>query len=208
MTYPGCSLCSLHWQRQQRRPRQEPRCALWTPAAAARAAPRSGAARREAVAPGRQEAADAEAFEPPELHGMLYYDGVDSLGRPVVVVNADAVAAKVGAPDRVGSGQVGRPVMVVNRGRHGRQGGAQHACAPLPRFTGPSRRIHGRRRPGAWASALGCTLACCAALTPLRLARAGPAACGARPRAVRCMWPQSGWGIYLQGPMPRAPTCT
>jgi len=48
----------------------------------------------------RQEAADAEAFEPPELHGMLYYDGVDSLGRPVVVVNADAVAAKV-AP-RVG----------------------------------------------------------------------------------------------------------
>ena len=26
---------------------------------------------------------------------MLYYDGVDSLGRPVVVVNADAVAAKV-----------------------------------------------------------------------------------------------------------------
>jgi len=36
-----------------------------------------------------------EAFEPPEFHGMLYYDGVDSLGRPVVVVNADAVAAKV-----------------------------------------------------------------------------------------------------------------
>lgn len=28
---------------------------------------------------------------------MLYYDGVDSLGRPVVVVNADAVAAKVGS---------------------------------------------------------------------------------------------------------------
>ncbi len=45
---------------------------------------------------------------------MLYYDGVDSLGRPVVVVNADAVAAKVGAPDRVGSGQVGRP---LGRGR-------------------------------------------------------------------------------------------
>ena len=36
-----------------------------------------------------------EAFEPPEFQGMLYYDGVDSLGRPVVVVNADAVAAKV-----------------------------------------------------------------------------------------------------------------
>ena len=32
MTYPGCFLCSLHWQRQQRRPRQEPRCALWAPA--------------------------------------------------------------------------------------------------------------------------------------------------------------------------------
>ncbi|KAK9825463.1 hypothetical protein WJX81_005184 [Elliptochloris bilobata] len=39
--------------------------------------------------------AETEAFEPPEFQGMLYYDGVDSLGRPVVVVNADAVAAKV-----------------------------------------------------------------------------------------------------------------
>lgn len=42
-----------------------------------------------------QDEADVEAFEPPEFQGMLYYDGVDSLGRPVVVVNADAVAAKV-----------------------------------------------------------------------------------------------------------------
>ena len=44
-----------------------------------------------------QDEADTEAFEPPEFQGMLYYDGVDSLGRPVVVVNADAVAAKVPA---------------------------------------------------------------------------------------------------------------
>lgn len=29
------------------------------------------------------------AFEPPEYQGMLFYDGVDARGRPVVVVNAD-----------------------------------------------------------------------------------------------------------------------
>ena len=33
--------------------------------------------------------------EPIELRGRLYHDGVDSLGRPVVVLNADAVAANV-----------------------------------------------------------------------------------------------------------------
>ncbi len=31
-------------------------------------------------------------MEPPEFQGLLYYDGLDSLGRPVVVINADAVA--------------------------------------------------------------------------------------------------------------------
>lgn len=29
------------------------------------------------------------AYEPPEYQGMLFYDGVDARGRPVVVVNAD-----------------------------------------------------------------------------------------------------------------------
>ncbi len=33
--------------------------------------------------------------EPYELRGMLYHDGVDSLGRPVIVLNADAVDSKV-----------------------------------------------------------------------------------------------------------------
>lgn len=32
-----------------------------------------------------------EAFEPEEFKGMLFHDGVDSQGRPVIVVNTDAV---------------------------------------------------------------------------------------------------------------------
>ena len=36
-----------------------------------------------------------DPLEPVELRGMLYHDGVDSLGRPVIVLNADAVAANV-----------------------------------------------------------------------------------------------------------------
>ncbi len=34
----------------------------------------------------------ADFYEPPEFKGLLFYDGVDSLGRPVVVVDFDAVA--------------------------------------------------------------------------------------------------------------------
>lgn len=37
-------------------------------------------------------AAFQEFMEPPEFQGLLYFDGLDSLGRPVVVINADAVA--------------------------------------------------------------------------------------------------------------------
>lgn len=33
--------------------------------------------------------------EPHKLRGMLYHDGVDSLGRPVIVLNADAVGTNV-----------------------------------------------------------------------------------------------------------------
>lgn len=33
----------------------------------------------------------AGAFEPEEFQGMLFHDGVDSQGRPVIVVNTDAV---------------------------------------------------------------------------------------------------------------------
>ncbi len=36
-------------------------------------------------------------MEPPELQGLLYYDGLDTLARPVVVINADAVADEKGA---------------------------------------------------------------------------------------------------------------
>lgn len=36
-------------------------------------------------------------MEPPEFQGLLYCDGLDSLGRPVVVINADAVAEDKGA---------------------------------------------------------------------------------------------------------------
>ena len=36
--------------------------------------------------------AEQEAEEPPEFAGLLYWDGLDALGRPVIVVNADAVA--------------------------------------------------------------------------------------------------------------------
>ena len=32
-----------------------------------------------------------EAFEPDEFKGMLFHDGVDSQGRPVIIVNTDAV---------------------------------------------------------------------------------------------------------------------
>lgn len=39
--------------------------------------------------------AGEEAFEPPEFKGLVFHDGVDSLGRPVIVVDADAVAPKV-----------------------------------------------------------------------------------------------------------------
>ncbi|CAL8460871.1 g402 [Coccomyxa elongata] len=38
-----------------------------------------------------------EFVEPPELQGLLYYDGLDMLARPVVVINADAVAEEKGA---------------------------------------------------------------------------------------------------------------
>lgn len=33
----------------------------------------------------------ADAFEPEDFKGMLFHDGVDSQGRPVIVVNTDAV---------------------------------------------------------------------------------------------------------------------
>ena len=30
--------------------------------------------------------------EPPQFAGLLYWDGIDAVGRPVIVVNADAVS--------------------------------------------------------------------------------------------------------------------
>ena len=38
-----------------------------------------------------QDARLADAFEPEEFRGMLFHDGVDSQGRPVIVVNTNAV---------------------------------------------------------------------------------------------------------------------
>lgn len=38
-----------------------------------------------------RDARMADAFEPEEFRGMLFHDGVDSQGRPVIVVNTDAV---------------------------------------------------------------------------------------------------------------------
>ncbi len=38
-----------------------------------------------------EEGRMADAFEPQEFKGMLFHDGVDSQGRPVIVVNTDAV---------------------------------------------------------------------------------------------------------------------
>ncbi|KAK9816247.1 hypothetical protein WJX74_000840 [Apatococcus lobatus] len=39
-----------------------------------------------------QDNVPADFYEPPEFKGLLFYDGVDSIGRPVVVVDFDAVA--------------------------------------------------------------------------------------------------------------------
>ena len=38
-----------------------------------------------------------EYIEPPEFRGLLFFDGLDSLGRPVVIVNADAMGENKGA---------------------------------------------------------------------------------------------------------------
>ena len=38
-----------------------------------------------------------EYIEPPEFQGLLFFDGLDTLGRPVVVVNADALGDDRGA---------------------------------------------------------------------------------------------------------------
>lgn len=37
-----------------------------------------------------------EYIEPPEHRGLLFFDGLDSLGRPVVIVNADAMGEQKG----------------------------------------------------------------------------------------------------------------
>ena len=38
-----------------------------------------------------------EYIEPPDFQGLLYFDGLDSLGRPVVIVNSDAMGENRGA---------------------------------------------------------------------------------------------------------------
>ena len=39
--------------------------------------------------------AEEQSFEPAEFRGLVFHDGVDALGRPVIVINADAVPPKV-----------------------------------------------------------------------------------------------------------------
>ncbi|KAK9820116.1 hypothetical protein WJX72_006268 [[Myrmecia] bisecta] len=57
--------------------------------------PPPGAAPNTTFSPPSEDAEGPGMFEPDDFRGMLYYDGVDSLGRPVVVVNAEAVASTV-----------------------------------------------------------------------------------------------------------------
>ena len=46
-------------------------------------------------------AEDIRSYEPPEYKGLVFHDGVDSLGRPVVVVNADALSAGASRKDAI-----------------------------------------------------------------------------------------------------------
>lgn len=38
-----------------------------------------------------------EYVEPSDFQGLLFFDGLDSLGRPVIIVNADAMGENKGA---------------------------------------------------------------------------------------------------------------
>lgn len=42
-----------------------------------------------------------QSYEPPEYAGLVFHDGIDALGRPVVVVNADALAPKSSRKDAI-----------------------------------------------------------------------------------------------------------
>ena len=42
---------------------------------------------------------DQDFQEPPQFAGLLYWDGVDAVGRPVIVVNADEKAASRAAAE-------------------------------------------------------------------------------------------------------------
>lgn len=44
---------------------------------------------------------DIQSYEPPEYKGLVYHDGVDSMGRPVIVVNADALAPRTSRKDAI-----------------------------------------------------------------------------------------------------------
>ena len=43
----------------------------------------------------------AQSYEPPEYAGLVFHDGIDALGRPVVVVNADALAPRASRKDAI-----------------------------------------------------------------------------------------------------------
>lgn len=45
--------------------------------------------------------ADIQSYEPPEYKGLVFHDGVDSVGRPVVVINADALAPGASRKDAI-----------------------------------------------------------------------------------------------------------
>ena len=46
-------------------------------------------------------AEDIRSYEPPEYKGLVFHDGVDSVGRPVVVINADALAPGASRKDAI-----------------------------------------------------------------------------------------------------------
>ena len=54
-----------------------------------------------AIAWAQVSEADVQSYEPPEYRGLVYHDGVDSIGRPVVVVNADALAPGASRKDAI-----------------------------------------------------------------------------------------------------------
>jgi len=66
-----------------------------------KARPMSPPPHAAAARPLQVSAAEVQSYEPPEYAGLVFHDGIDALGRPVVVVNADALAPKSSRKDAI-----------------------------------------------------------------------------------------------------------